>query len=62
MMPVARSTRRTLLPPVSAMNRESQSSTATPMGALSCAAVAAPPSPALPAEPVPATVLIKPDE
>jgi hypothetical protein len=32
------------------------------MGALSWAAVAAPLSPELPAEPVPATVLITPDE
>jgi hypothetical protein len=59
MIPVG-DTRRTRPAPASAIKKLPSGSTATPIGSLKLAAVAGPPSPESPNQPVPATVLIVP--
>src|SRR5438309_5839044 len=61
MIPVAAATLRIRWLEWSAMYRLPPASTATPAGPLTLALVAAPPSPAKPKEPLPATVVMIPD-
>ena len=60
MITPAADTLRTSLLPMSAIRNRPSAVTATPPGRLSCASVARPPSPLLPAVPVPATQVIMP--
>lgn len=58
MVPVVKDTRRTMLAPPSTTSRSWPHTTAKPVGRLSCADLAGPPSPMLPMMPVPANRLV----